>query len=519
MSNVEAALAPSSKALADPPPLTGLSLALAGFMLALSNFIVVLDVTIANVSVPHIAGSLAVAPSEGTWVITSYSVAEAITVPLTGWLGSRFGAVRVFLVALIGFGCCSFLCGLAPNLSALILFRVLQGLFGGPIMPMSQALMLRVFPKDKASTAFALWSMTTVVAPIAGPILGGAISDNWTWPWIFFINLPVIALAATFSMRLLRNHETPKISARIDYNGLCLLVVWVAALQILLDKGQEEDWFSSPLIVTLAIVAVVGFAAFIIWELTEAHPIVDLSLFKNRSFTVGTIAQSLGFGAFFAQIVLIPLWLQTTLGYTATWAGYTTSFLGILAVVMSPVAAALIGKIDVRFAVAFGLCWLGGVSFLRTQWVTDISFFSVSLPQMLQGFGMPFFFIGTMTLALGRIPAEKTASAAGLLSFVRTLAGAFATSLATTAWENSAAKDRSELVGLLHPRAFVEQLSAMNFLPAQIRSVLESTVNAESQTLSANHVFLACMVVLLMSAAITWAAPKPDKAVDLTATH
>src|SRR5258708_1428057 len=226
-------------AVAEPAPLKGAALMLAGFLLAVGNFMVVLDMTIANVSVPNIAGGLAVSPSQGTWVITSYSVAEAIVVPLTGWLAARFGAVRVFVFGMLGFGVFSALCGLAPSLGFLVLFRVMQGVCGGPIMPMSQTLMMRVFPPQQRSQALGLWSMTTVVAPIAGPILGGVLCDNAGWPWVFYINVPVAAVCGFFAWRTLRSQETPTERRRIDFVRLGLLVTFVGALPIILHKGTQ----------------------------------------------------------------------------------------------------------------------------------------------------------------------------------------------------------------------------------------------------------------------------------------
>src|SRR5579863_7968862 len=237
----------------DPPPLRGGALMLAGFLLAVGNFMVVLDMTIANVSVPNIAGGMAVSPSQGTWVITSYSVAEAIVVPLTGWLAGRFGAVKVFVVGMAGFGVCSALCGIAPSLGFLVAFRVMQGLCGGPIMPMSQTLMMRVFPPQQRGQAMGLWSMTTVVAPIAGPILGGYLCDTVGWPWVFYINVPVAAVCAFFAWRMLHKQETPTMRRPVDFVGLLLLISFVGAMQIMLDKGRELDWFSSPVIIALAV--------------------------------------------------------------------------------------------------------------------------------------------------------------------------------------------------------------------------------------------------------------------------
>jgi DHA2 family multidrug resistance protein len=484
-------------------PLKGAAIALGAFALALSNFVVVLDITIANVSVPHISGSLAVAPNQGTWVLTSYAVAEAICVPLTGWLAARFGAVRVFILALIGFGLFSLLCGLSRNLESLIAFRVMQGLCGAPMMPMSQTLLLRVFPPKKASMAMGLWAMTTVCAPIAGPILGGQISDNLSWHWIFFINLPIVALCAIVAHRLLRPYETPTVRKPIDFAGLALLVIWVGALQIMLDKGRELDWFSSDFICSLGIVAVIGFVAFLIWELTEANPIVDLSVFRHRGFTVAVITQCAAYGTFFATIVLTPLFLQTNLDYTATVAGEAMGVTGVLAVVMSPVVAQMSNRIDVRALISFGVIWLALMAVLRSDWVTDMSFGSIAMPQFLQGFGMPFYFVGTTTLALTSVLPQETASAAGLSNFARTLSGAIATSISTTVWDRASITAHAELVGRIHPPADMLQQGLYG------RMMIDRMVQTEAVTLATNSVFLSCAGIFVFAAAFVWLAPRP----------
>jgi DHA2 family multidrug resistance protein len=507
-------------ALDEVQPLSGWRLLLTGFALALVNFIVVLDVTIANVSVPHIAGGLAISPTQGTWVITSYSVADAISVPLTGWLAARFGTVRWFIMSLIGFGIFSFLCGVSRSLEMLVVFRILQGLAGGPLMPLTQALLLRVFPKKMAAAAMGLWAMTTVCAPIAGPILGGTISDNWSWPWIFFINLPIVGFCIFIAMRMVRPFETPTARTGIDIVGLVLLVVWVGAFQLMLDTGRENDWFESSFVIAMALLAVVGFAAFVIWELGEKNPIVDIRVFRHLGFTIGTIAVALGFGAFFASVVLTPLWLQQVVGYSATDAGYATAFVGVFAVIMSPFAARLIGKIDLRITICAGISWLGAMSLLRASWTTDSDFWQLAMPQLLQGIGMPFFFIGLTALALAAVKPNETTSAAGIMSFVRTLCGAIGTAMATTAWDNAGRVSRSDMVGRLNGGdATMASLTAKGMSADQARAVIDRLVDAQSATVGAVHVFLLAFAVFMVAAAIIWIAPKSKGSADAMSAH
>ncbi|PTQ11451.1 MFS transporter [Sphingomonas oleivorans] len=501
-------------------PLSGPALLLAGLVLSITNFMVVLDLSIANVAVPHIAGSIGISPTQGTWVITSYAVAEAICVPLTGWLAQRFGAVRTFVFAVIGFGIFSVLCGLSTSLTMLVLCRIGQGFCGGPLMPLSQTLLLRVFPKEKHGAAMGMWGMTTVVGPIAGPLLGGYISDNYSWHWIFFINIPVALLCSMAAWRLLRKSETPAMKARIDRIGLALLIIWVGALQIMLDTGREHDWFGSPMIVALAAIAAIFFVAFMIWELTEEHPIVDLRVFRHRGFSASVLALGFAFGTFFASVVVLPQWLQGSLGYTATWSGKTTAWIGMFAVILSPVVGRLAPKVDARYLVCFGILWLGFATSLRTFWTTGADYWTLALPQLLQGIGMPFFFVPLTILALAAVKVEETASAAGVMSFVRTLAGAVGTAIASTIWQNRAQMERSELSGLLHAGQEVPAaLAARGFTQEQSRALIERLVDQESITLATTYIFALASAIFMIAAMLIWLVPRPRRAVDTSAAH
>jgi len=504
-----------------PGPLQGSQLLFGGLLLAASNFIVVLDMTIANVSVPHIAGGLAVSPNEGTYVITSYAVAEAITVPLTGWLASRFGTLRMFALSMLMFGLCSLLCGLSNSLDMLVVSRVLQGLSGGPLMPLSQTLLMRIFPKSKQGAAMGLWAMTTLIAPVLGPIVGGYISDNWGWEYIFYINIPLAAVASFAIWKMLQKFETKTVKAKIDFVGLVLLVAWVAALQIMLDEGKNWDWFSSKYIWGLLVTAIVGFASFMIWELTQKDPIVDLRVFRHRGFSASVLTISLAFGAFFSSVVLTPLWLQTYMGYTAEWSGLTTCALGMLAVIAAPIAGKLSSKYDPRYLIFFGVTWLGIWTFVRSFGTTDMTHWQVSFPMLIQGIGMPFFFVPLTGLALASVDPEETASAAGLMSFLRTLAGAFATSIVTTSWENDASMYKDELAGKISLPPEVMQIFASNGPAGQAQglAMIDQMVQAQSVMLATNHIFVISACTFIFAALAIWFAPKPTRVADTSAAH
>jgi MFS transporter, DHA2 family, multidrug resistance protein len=499
----------------DDAPLIGGMLWLAAIFLSSANFIAVLNLTIANVAVPNIAGSLGATTSQGTWVITSYAVGEAITVPLTGWLAARYGAVRVFVWALALFGIFSVVGGLSSSLGLLVVARIFQGFSGGPLMPLSQTLLMRIFPKEKAAAAIGLWSMTTLVAPVVGPILGGYLCDEYSWPWVFHINLPIAAVCAFFAWKLLKRYTEPLSRSPIDVVGLGLLVVWVAALQLMLDEGKDLDWFASNKIVALSIIAAVGFAAFIIWELYEEHPAVDLKVFRHRGFSVSVLTISLAYAAFFAVCVLTPVWLQSFMGYTATQAGLATAWSGGTAIFVAPMAAHLTSKVDPRKLVFGGVVWMGLVTLWRTVATTDMGFWDVATPLMAMGLGMPFFFVTTTALALASVEEPEMDSAAGLMNFLRTLSGAFATSLVTTVWSNKITSNHAELVGLFDSDQSVRtMLESSGAGGDTVNQAIDYLITGQSVMLATNQLMWAIGIAFIVAASVIWLAPKPTRVVD-----
>ncbi len=476
------------------PPLLGGRKALTAVALALGTFMQVLDTTIANVSIPTIAGNLGVSSDQGTWVITSFAVANGVSVPLTGWLMQRFGVVRTFVTSVALFTVASLLCGLAWSLPSLIAFRVLQGACSGPMIPGSQALLINVFGPAKRNTALALWSITTLLAPIAGPLLGGYISDNYVWPWIFLINVPVGAFCAFICWNNLKSQETPTRRLPIDRVGLVLLFIWVGALQVMLDKGKDLDWFNSSLILALLIVTLVAFTAWLIWELTERHPIVDLSLFKSRSFTLGTLGLCLGYAVFFGNVVLMPLWLQSYLGYTATWAGLVQAPSGVTAVVASLVVGRYMRRLDPRWVAATSFALFAASYFIRAQFTADSSFAVLVMPQLVQGLGMGTFFVALLSVIFDGLPEQKVPAASGLSNFLRITAGGFATSLVTTFWDRRETLHQSRLADNIsvYSPAYQQALAQLHQLGVTDRAAagaLTQTLIGQSYLLSSLDIF------------------------------
>ena len=506
------------------PPLHGAPLALLTVAIAFATFMEVLDITIVNVSVPHIAGSLGVSPQEGTWAISSYSLASAIMQPISGWIGRQFGEVRAFCVSALLFVICSTLCGMATSMPMLVVGRLLQGAGSGPMVALSLSLLLNNYPIDKKGLALALWAMTVVVAPIFGPILGGYLTDNYSWPWIFYINVPVGLLAIVITWTLLHKRESVIVKTPVDTVGLVLLVVGVGCLQFMLDNGNDKDWFSSSLIVVLAIVAVVCLTFFIAWELMEKHPVVDLSLFRKRNFLVGVAAMSFGMFGFFGINVVYPLWLQTVLGYTASWAGLATAPVGILAFLVSPIIGRNIQKLELRSVVTFAFIVFAVTSYWFATFPDNASFEQLIWPRFIMGIGIPCFFIPLNQVFLSGLEPHQIGSASGLANFCRTIAASISTAITVTLWQHRGEYHHAVLAEHLNgaseaATSVVQGLSALGGPAERAWSIIDSIVTRQAFTLAVNDVFLVCTALFLAMIPVVWFAKPPFGNVAAGAGH
>lgn len=506
------------------PPLQGSQRLFATLLLAASNFMVVLDMTVANVSLPHIAGSLAVSPNQGTWIVTSYAIAEAIVVPLAGWLTDRAGTVRLYVACILGFSLSSLLCAWSVSLGMIVAARVLQGLCGGLIMPLSQALLYTSYPRERTGEAMGIWAMTAMIGPIAGPVLGGWLSDNLSWQWIFYINLPIGLFGTVFARRLFRGRETPRRRRPIDYVGLALLVAWVGSLQLLLDKGRELDWFESRLIVGLAIVVAIGFVAFVLWELGDDHPVVDLRIFLDRNFSAAVVACSVIFSLFFGYMILLPLWMQTFHGYTALWAGLAMAPTSMLAILAAPIVGMSVNRVDVRVYGTIAVCVFVGVFTWRSTLTPDASYAAIALPQLFIGLGTMTLFLPLTTLALADIKPSQMAAAAGLQNFVRTLFSAFTIAMATNYWSNGIVRHHATLAEHVTDygaatRSALAALGSAGSPAAGSLAFIDAEISRQAAVLAlADYCRLAAVLVVVMLPLI-WFAHRPKGAVDVTALH
>jgi DHA2 family multidrug resistance protein len=514
VSSAAAASGGRAPAVGSKAPITGLQLVLATLALGFGSFMNILDLSIANVSVPHIAGSLGVSPTQGTWVVTSYAVAEAIMLPLTGWLSMRFGQVRLFVATTAMFTLASVACGLAVSFPMLLAARVAQGALGASMIPLTQTLMTSIYPPQKRGLALGLWSMTTVTAPIAGPLAGGWLTDNYSWHWIFLVNAPVGVLVAGLGWTLLRAQETPTRRSRIDYVGLGLLIIGVGALQILLDKGNELDWFGSSFIVTLACVAAVALACLVAWELTDEHPVIDLRLFARRNFLVGVTCLFFGTMAFFGTVVILPLWLQQYQGYTALAAGQAIALGGVFAVVLNPIVGANIGRLDARAVATFGFLVFAVVALWSARFTPDVDFWTVAQTRLYMGIGISCFFLPLITINLSGLTSERIAAAAGLSNFMRNLGTSFGTAIVTSAWAHRGSFHHATLAEHVTgysstAGAYIDQLQSAGLPPDAAVAQLDRVVNVQSYLMATNDILWASGVMMLVLTPLIWLARPP----------
>jgi DHA2 family multidrug resistance protein len=501
------------------PPLHGTALVLLTLALGMGTFMQVLDTSIANVSLPAISGDLAVTPNQGTWVITSFAVSNAIALALTGWLSRRFGQVRLFALSTLLFTLASWLCGLAPTLPLLIAARVLQGAVAGPMIPLSQALLLSSYPAEKKGVALGLWSVTVMVAPIMGPIMGGWITDNISWPWIFYINIPVGILSSFLTWRILRERESEIVKMPVDTFGLFLLVVGIGALQILLDKGNELDWFESREVIVLTIISVAALTFLVAWEWFEKHPVIDLHLFRNRNFLIGVVTLSIGYFVFFGNVVILPLWLQTQMGYTATWAGMATAPVGILSIFITPLVGKNMHKLDLRIWASFSFAVFAAVSFWNGHFNTDASFWQLVVPRLIMGFGVATFFVPLMSLTLSDIPPQLIASATGISNFIRILGGSFGTSLSITLWDRRTAYHHELLAEHAneYSPATNDALNTLGGGPSGY-AVIEHGIQQQSVMLATNEIFWISALLFAGLMLMVWLAKPEQKDIEAIGT-
>jgi DHA2 family multidrug resistance protein len=399
----------------------------------LATFMEMLDTTVVNVSLTHIAGSLSATPNEATWALTSYLVANGIVIPISGWLANHFGRKNLLLISTAGFTVASLLCGIAPSMGLLVTFRIIQGACGGSLQPLSQAVMLEAFPPKQHGKAMAIWAMGAIVAPVLGPVLGGWLTDNFSWRWVFYINLPIGLLSVFMIKTFLK--DPPYIrrsSAPVDSWGLATLVIWVAALQIMLDKGQEEDWFDSRFILVLAVLFAVGLFAWLARELTTRDPVADLHVFGQAPFAAGTAAMAIVCFVMYGSQVTISIWLQTLLGYPSVQAGVAMVATGLGAALAMPIASSLVSRFDPRKVFVCGVLGFA-LSFYRLMGFNlKIGYWDVFWPQFIQGASIGLAFVPLTVVTMAFIPKERMGNATGLFNMLRNIGGGVGISLVAT---------------------------------------------------------------------------------------
>ncbi len=495
-----------------PGRLSGLPLVAATLAVAVASFMNVLDTTIAIVALPTISGNLGATPSQGSWVITSYSVCLAVVLPLSGWITRRYGEVHTFVVSVLLFAATSWLCAIATGFNELLVFRALQGFAGGLLLPLSQSLLLRIYPPEKHGLALGIWGITSAVAPVLGPLLGGLITDRLGWPWIFLINVPIGALSAAVCWSLLSRHESATRREPVDFVGLALLMVGVICFQLVLDRGHELDWLAAPQIRVMLVVSVLFFFLFLAWERGEAHPVIDFSLFRSKNFVLGSILVSVVYSTLVLSTVIYPIWMQSAMGYTATWSGVVMSPFGLAPIVLMPLIGQKLQQWDPRPTLTIGLVFWAAALYLQAASSTESTDRYMAMTRLMMGIAMPFAWMPLMMVTLVGLPPEKVASATGLFNFFRMLASSLGTAVGMTLWDQRTIFHRSRLAETLSPedphyREAMALLEGRLPEPAAALAALDRAVTVQARTLALDDIFYLCMGLSLVIALAAWALP------------
>jgi DHA2 family multidrug resistance protein len=475
-------------------PLSGLIRVIVMFALATATFMIVLDYSIANVSIPYISGDLAVSTDQGTYVITSFAVGNSIALPITGWLTKRIGAVKLITISLLLFTFFSWICGSSINIEMLVVSRFLQGISAGPLIPLSQTLLVMINPPEKKNAALAFWSTIVIAAPILGPILGGWISYDYHWPWIFYINIPVGILSAAIIWFVLKDKETALERPPVDWVGLCLLALGVSCLQFLLDKGEQYDWFRSNLMTAMGTISFISFTLLIVWSATTNYPLIELKLFKIRTYALSVIYIAVMYALYFGSIVLIPLWLQTSMNYNAIWAGFAVAPIGVAPLIFGKFS----GKLTTKYGHTplLGICFvLFAIScFFTAYFDTDVDIWHIGFSRFLLGCALLFFITPLFALSIQDVPEAKLASSTGIFHFVRAMVGGVGTSVFTTMWVRRSAYHHAtvgENLTIFSPQttSFFDKLGELGLHGQKAAAQMDVILEQQAEVLAINDCF------------------------------
>jgi len=506
-------------------PLRGLALALLTLSLSLGTFMMALDYSIANVSVPYIAGDLGVSDTDGTWVITCFAVGNAISLPLAGFLSDRLGAVKTFVIACVLFTFFSWTCGAAFNFPMLLMSRFCQGFVAGPMIPLSQSLLIAFYPPEKRKLALVIWAAVVVVGPVLGPILGGYLTYNYVWRWIFYINIPFGILASVITWKLIIDRDSKPISRRIDFIGLSLLAIGVTCLQVLVDFGQQYDWFRSDAIRLLAIASFVGFLFFVIWAITGKDPLIDFKVFKCPNFALGTFVTAASFAVMFGNMVVFPLFLEETMNYTAQVAGLAVSTMGILPLVLMPLVAKIMERARLKYVIMTSFALFLGVYLFYSFITTQISFSYAAISRLMVGLPVAIYMAPLTAITLAHVPSNQMTSASGVFHFFRIFCGGLGTSLFVTLWERRTVFHRFNLIEVLNPfnphtESTLKELHHMGLKGKEGLEVLNLMAGQQAEVLAANDVFwTSAWLFLPLIFLAFWFKKRKTTEVNLGAAH